>query len=252
MPRPILHVFHISHYCEKARWALEACGIDFELRQLMIGTHRRVAAQRGAAAGTLPFLWTAQATISGSSAIVDWCETASPEAPPPWLAGETENTRAMEQRLDEVIGVHVRRFYYSDALFSMPDAVRPLFTAGLPWWRALVVKQGWPHIVQRMRRGLDLGPAQGLDSRAALDRELDWLDGLLADGRPWLGGDHWSRADLTAASLLAPLVAPPEHPVIKAVAFPATVRAAMDEWAERPSLRHVAHCYARWRRGPVV
>ena len=250
MSRPVLHVFHISHYCEKARWALEACGIDFELRQLMVGSHRRIAAQRGASAGTLPFLSTDQGVVSGSAAIVDWCEATSLTPPAPWRAGETAGTRAKAQRLDDVVGVHVRRFYYSDALFSMPAAVRPLFSQGLPWWQDLLVTLGWSRIVPKMRKGMDLGPAQGLESRAALARELDWLDGLLADGRPYLCGEHWSRADLTAASLLAPLVAPPEHPTIKTVAFPAQVRAAMNEWAQRPILRHVAQCYARHRGAP--
>lgn len=248
MPRPVLHVFNISHYCEKARWALEACGIDFELRHLMVGAHRRIAAQRGAPVGTLPFLWTAERTISGSAAIVDWCEATSLGSPAPWRPGEAADTRAIEQRLDEVLGVHVRRFYYSDALFSMPAAVRPVFSQGLPWWQGLGVTLSWSRIVSRMQKGMDLGPAQGLESRAALVSELDWLDSLLADGRPYLCGERWSRADLAAASLLAPLVAPPAHPVLKAVAFPAEVRAAMTEWAPRPILRHVAHCYARHRR----
>ena len=251
MPRPVLHVFNISHYCEKARWALEACGIDFELRHLMVGAHRRIAAERGARVGTLPFLWTTAGCVSGSAAIVDWCEAASLASPAPWKTGETDDTRALERRLDDVVGVHVRRFYYSDALFSMPAAVRPLFSQGLPWWQGFIVRLGWSRIVPIMRKGMDLGPAQGLESRAALLRELDWLDGLLADGRPYLCGEHWSRADLAAASLLAPLVAPPTHPILQMVAFPAQVRAAMAEWAPRPILRHVAQCYARHRVAPV-
>jgi hypothetical protein len=43
--------------------------------------------------------------------------------------------RAIEKRLDDVLGVHVRRFFYSYALTSMPLAVRPLFSEGLPLWQ---------------------------------------------------------------------------------------------------------------------
>jgi hypothetical protein len=37
-----------------------------------------------------------------------------------------------------------------------------------------------------MIKDLDLGPEQGQQSRALLEAELDWLDGLLADVRPYL------------------------------------------------------------------
>ncbi|MEI8158884.1 MAG: glutathione S-transferase N-terminal domain-containing protein [Burkholderiales bacterium] len=41
MKVPILYVFNISHYCEKARRALEHFGIAHEVRHVMVGTHRR-------------------------------------------------------------------------------------------------------------------------------------------------------------------------------------------------------------------
>ena len=63
-----------------------------------------------------------------------------------------------------------------------------------------------------MIRGLDLGTEQGQDSRQIIDAELDWLDEMLADGRDYLVGDRFSRADLTAASLVSTLALPPEHP----------------------------------------
>jgi glutathione S-transferase len=98
-----------------------------------------------------------------------------------------------------------------------------------------------------MIKGMDLGPAQGLESRGIVERELDWLDTLLADGRPYLGGNRFSRADITAASLLAPLVAPRQHPTYAAAVFPQAVAATMREWAERPALRKVRELYASWR-----
>ncbi|MBC7620264.1 MAG: glutathione S-transferase C-terminal domain-containing protein, partial [Candidatus Saccharibacteria bacterium] len=110
------------------------------------------------------------------------------------------------------------------------------------------VTLGWPAIVQMMIKGMDLGRKQGAESRAILDQELAWLDALLADGRPYLTGPTWTRADLTAASLLAPLVAPQEHPVVQALEFPAIVASAMKEWAQRPSLQFVNRAYALHRK----
>jgi Glutathione S-transferase, C-terminal domain len=56
----------------------------------------------------------------------------------------------------------------------------------------------------------DLGPGAAAESRARLETELDWLDGKLADGRAYLAGDRFSRADLTVASLLANFARPKE------------------------------------------
>lgn len=248
MTRPILYVFNISHYCEKARWALEQFGIDHEVRHVMVGTHRKLAKKLGAKKGSVPFLQTREGVISGSSAIIDWCEAQRPERAAQWQGTDPAQVRAIEQRLDDVAGVHARRFYYSDALITMPGAVRPIFSNGLPLWQRVAVTLGWSRIVPIMLKSMDLGPQQGLESRAILERELDWLDGLLADGRPYLTGSQWTRADLTAASLLAPLVAPTQHPMVHAVAFPAQVSAAMQEWAQRPALRHVGAMYARHRK----
>jgi len=247
MAKPILYVFNISHYCEKARWALDHFGIAHQVQHVMVGTHRRIARKLGAARGSVPFLQAGTSVVAGSSAIIDWGE-AQRGAHAPTLAGDNpEQARAIEKRLDDIAGVHVRRFFYSDALFTDPGSVRPMFSNGLPLWQRLAVTMGWSRIVPVMIKGMDLGPAQGLESRAIVERELDWLDGLLADGRPYLGGSRFSRADITAASLLSPLVAPRQHPTYGAAVFPPTVAATMQEWAERPVLRKVRELYASKR-----
>jgi Glutathione S-transferase, N-terminal domain len=54
MTRTILYVFAISHYCEKARWALDHYGIDYELEYTMPGANRKIAKKLGAKSGSLP------------------------------------------------------------------------------------------------------------------------------------------------------------------------------------------------------
>jgi len=214
---------------------------------VMVGNHRRIARKLGAARGSVPFLQASDRVVAGSSAIIDWGE-AQRGAEAPSLSGEDpEQARAIEKRLDDIAGVHVRRFYYSDALTNDPASVRPMFSNGLPLWQRVAVTVGWSKIVPIMIKGMNLGLAQGLESRAIVARELDWLDGLLADGRPYLSGAEFSRADIAAASLLAPLVAPREHPTYAAAVFPQAVAATMKEWAERPILRRVRDLYATRR-----
>ena len=129
---PTLYVFNISHYCEKARWALDYFGMDYKARHVMPGAHRLIAKKLGAKRGSVPFLQTNDGVIAGSPAIIDWCEAHNTSQRPSLSGAQPEIVRVTEKRLDAVVGVHVRRFYYSDALFSNPAAVRPIFSDGLP------------------------------------------------------------------------------------------------------------------------
>ena len=247
MTTPTLYVFNISHYCEKARWALDYFGIDHEVRHVMPGAHRAIAKKLGAKRGSVPFLQTADGVIAGSSAIIDWCEMHNAGKRPSLSGADPEAVRATEKRLDDIVGVHVRRFYYSDALINAPASVRPIFSNGLPILQRVAVTLGWSRIVPIMIKGMDLGVEQGLQSRAVVEAELDWLDGLLAGGRPYLHGDQWTRADLTAAALLGPLAAPKEHPMTEKAFFPNAVLKAMKDWEKRPALQFVGRMYSTHR-----
>ncbi len=247
MPQNSLYLFAISHYCEKARWALERYDIVYQPRFVMPGTNRAIAKKLGAKSGSLPFLQAGDVVIAGSGAIIDWGEAnRAPNAAS--LAGDDPAAvKAIEARLDDVLGVHVRRFYYSDALLNDPASVRPVFSRDLSLFPRMMVTLGWSQIVPRMIKMMDLGPLQGAQSRDIIIAELDWLDHLLADGRSFLTGETLTRADITAASLLAPFVTPAEHPVYAILNLPTALSATIAQWQERPVLKWVKRMYADWR-----
>jgi glutathione S-transferase len=243
-PNPTLYVFAISHYCEKARWALDQFGIHYRLQHTVPGLNRAIAKRLGAASGSLPFLATNNGAIAGSGAIIDWGEARRAAGRASLAGSDPAKVLEIESRLDQIAGVHIRRYYYSDALLSDPGSVRPIFSRDLALLPRLAVTLGWSKIVPRMIAGMDLGPAQGLQSRDKLLGELDWLDRLLADGRAYLTGDQFTRADLTAASLLAPLVNPPQHPTYAGLAMPPALAQEIAAWRERPALQWVSAVYA--------
>jgi glutathione S-transferase len=243
MPHPTLYVFAISHYCEKARWALDHFGLPYQLHHTMPGMNRRIAKKFGSSAGSLPFLQVGDELITGSSSIIDWGEQHRKADRPSLTGAKPEQVSAIEKRLDEVTGVHIRCYYYSDALISDPASVRPIFAQDLPFIAKISVILGWSKIVPLMIKSMNLGPAQGLQSRDILIGELDWLDGLLSDGRPYLTGDVFTRADVTAASLLAPLINPTQHPTYAALNLPPTLAATTIDWRNRPILQWVKRMY---------
>ena len=57
-------------------------------------------------------------------------------------------------------------------------------------------------------------------------------------------------ADITAASLLAPLACPAQHPVYGERAYQEGMRAALQEWEGRPGIAWVRRLYAT-RRGAM-
>ncbi len=249
MDRPDLYVFAISHYCEKARWALDYLGIEYDLRYLAPGRHIEATAQLGAPGSSLPLLVSGEQVVHGSSAIIDWAKAAvaTPSKrldPEPEFA---EECRALERRLDDLVGVHGRRYYYSEALVDYPDTVWPIFARDLAPAERSLLEENWGITRQLMMGAMDLGPEQWEESRRIVVDQLDWFDGLLGDGRRFLVGDRFSRVDITAASLLAVMALPKEHPTYAALEIPPKASADLVQWSQRPTAAWVREIYRAYR-----
>jgi len=258
MTTPVLYIFAISHYCEKARWALDYLNIEYRLQHISPITHVKFVRGLGVADTSLPVLTAGSLTLQGSSRIIDWAEAQSRPGKSSQgkrslevdTIADVSSARTIEQRLDDVAGVHVRRYFYADALLNQPQKVRPIFCENLTWREQIMLRLAWGRICKYMIRGLDLGVEQGRESRLIIETELDWLDGLLADGRAFLLGEHFSRADIAAASLLSPLVLPPQHPTYHNLQLPPGVAADVAGWQERRSIRWVGDIYRNYRIFP--
>jgi glutathione S-transferase len=244
MSTPRLSIFAISHYCEKARWALDFYGFEYAVQYLAPGLHGRYAKRLGLPVSSLPILEVDDEVIQGSSAIIDWAEKHTMREVA-LCREQPAAVAATEQRLDAIIGVQIRRYFYSEALVSYPHTVRPIFTRDLTGMSRLFVLLAWSRIRGMMIARMDLGPAQQEDACTRIEAELDWLDDLLADGRTYLHGSALSRADITAASLIGPLVQPPDLDV--ALQLPPRVSADLVRWRERPVLQWVERIYREHR-----
>lgn len=124
--KPKLITFGLSHFCEKARWALDWHSIPYEEIGWPPGWHLVLAKRCGARATTLPIILDGETVIQGSGAIIDWAESRGNDprrslAPCRNLAEAQE----IERRADEVIGMHVRRLAYAETLPTCPSLVKP-------------------------------------------------------------------------------------------------------------------------------
>src|SRR5262245_24602430 len=72
--QPKFVTFGISHYCEKARWALDWHGIAYDEINWPPGVHIVLAKSCGAKQTSLPILLDGRRVIQGSGAIIDWAD----------------------------------------------------------------------------------------------------------------------------------------------------------------------------------
>jgi glutathione S-transferase len=242
--RPRLITFGISHFCEKARWALDWHGITYKEVSWPPGVHRILARRCGAQGATLPIVLDGEAVIQGSGAIVDWADQqAQDHARRLTLADSLE----MERRADSIIGVHVRRLGYAETLPRFPHLAKPALFRNASSSHRLIGNLMWPVSRRVMMRMYDITPEAASESRAKLEAELDWLDRKLVDGRPYLAGDRFSRADLTVASLLALFARPQEMPIYHEMSVPDALAADVERWRCRPAMRWVVAQYQAHR-----
>ncbi|GJM14984.1 MAG: hypothetical protein DHS20C13_03110 [Thermodesulfobacteriota bacterium] len=197
---------------------------------------------------TLPILIVDGEAIQGSANIIDWAENQSDD-PEKSLIPSTDLDKCLEveKHLDEVAGVHARRFYYSEALMDSPAEVRQIFARDLTFFNKMALRGSWSMVRKLMIQEMDLGKEQREDSKKIIERELEWLDDMLSDGREFLIGGKFSRADLTAASLLAVIAKPKKHPVYNDIPLPPKMKADMETWQERPAIKWVNRIYSQYR-----
>jgi len=248
--RPVLWHIVISHYNEKARWALEHKGVEHGRRAVSGGAHMPVAlALTRGRHRTFPVLELDGARIGDSTAIIAALERRFPE-PSLYPSDEAERRRALELEdwFDEEVGPHMRLLAWHELTRDrerLEDLVATQVPAATGRGRRLAAA-GARSFVNR-RYGVDSEAAAELARRKvaeALDRIESELDG------DYLVGECFSVADLTAAALLYPIVMPPEGPRLPG--GPEALERFRGQFAERRAYRWIEDTYRRHRRAGTV
>ena len=165
--KPRLITFGISHFCEKARWALDWHRIPYDEIGWPPGWHLVLAKRCGARATTLPIILDGKTVIQGSGAIIDWAESRGND-PRRSLApcGDLAEAQETERRADEVIGMHVRRLAYAETLPNCPHLVKPALFLRTSIVNRLIGNFMWPVTRQLMMRVYDIRPGAASESRS--------------------------------------------------------------------------------------
>jgi glutathione S-transferase len=251
MPRaaglPVLWHLKVSPYNEKARWALDYKRIPHVRRAETPGRHARIA-KRLAGGRTFPVLELNGEVVGDSTLIIEALERRQPE-PPLYPRDPDERRRALgiEDFFDEEFGPYERRLVLHHML-PHPQLLLNAFAPDLKGVRRSAARATYPQVRRRIVADFGIDDA-GIE--LAWEKLRAGGERFAAELQPngYLVGNGFTVADLSVASIFAPVVAPKQfpypqpqrdHPVF------ADLRGTLDEYG---ALEWTREIYAGHRPG---
>ena len=252
---PVLITIPISHYCEKARWALDRAGVAYQ-EQAHLQLIHRLAVRRAGGGTTVPVLVCGDRVLGESADIVD---AADAEAPPerrlyPDDPAAAAEIRELERDFDENLGPHGRRWMYHE-IRGRRDLALAYACTGVPAWQRLSLQLIYPAAAWAIDRYLDIDAASASQSETEVGTVFDTVAERLSDGRAYLCGDRFTAADLTFAALAASVLMPPEYgvPLPQPDDLPAAMAKKVRQFRAHPAGAHALAMFRDERRpGPAL
>lgn len=239
-----LIVIPISHYCERARWALEYAGLDFTEERHLQMFHRRPV-RRAGGRRTTPVLVTNDGTCLADSAdIVQYADANGSRPLYPQEPSLRQEVLELEEEMAGPFAVETRRVAYFE--FGSDKAMMLRYNnQGAPRLQRLAMRLAFRPAVRSLNRYLKVNEAHIAAGRGAIDAMFTKVADILADGRRYLFGDAFTAADLTFASMAAPVVAPPQYGVAlpKLDEVSPSARAIFDHFRSLPAGKFALRIY---------
>jgi glutathione S-transferase len=232
----------ISHYCEKARWALDRAGHAYVEERHVQGPSR-IFSRRAGGTGTTPVLVTDRGSLIDSEDIVAFADPTLRQADP--------DVARITRWLDANLGLPDRRLIYAHML-PHRELLLSFNNTGVPAWEEQAITAFWavlrPWAVKQVGVGGDIKARDEALTRHAFDAVAAWI----ADGRPYIFGDAFTAADLTFAALASPMIGPPEYgtPLPQPGTLPPETSEMIGRFREHPAGQFALRLYREQRPVP--
>jgi glutathione S-transferase len=205
-----LITFRISHYCEKARWALDRIGFPYVEDCHLPPLHRLKTTPLGGS--SVPVLVTDAAIFKDSADILKHLDAVAPPhlklyPDAPELRHEVER---LEAKFNRKLGVLTRQWGYFYALQNR-SVMQQLWCESVPTWEKLLFPVLFPVARRLVHSSYNVHRESALAAYRRTQQIFRVVSDRLSDGRQYLVGDCFSAADLAFASLSAPGKTPPEY-----------------------------------------
>lgn len=200
-----------SHYCEKARWALDYSQRPYKELAYLPGLHLTATALRSCGK-TVPVLRTGTEDYKDSTDILQFVDRErAPQVPS--LLGKDAALRKeilqFEDGLDERLGPAARLLVYHHLLGSVDTLVQIVGHGYGPLGKKSLglVMRG---LRGGIRKGYRINPERAVQAEDKIRRVFSETDQRLTSGAPFLFGTDFTAADLTLAALAGPVLMWPE------------------------------------------
>jgi glutathione S-transferase len=237
----------LSHYCEKARWALDLAGVPYREDGWAPCLHRLGLMRYRAT--TAPVLVVGDGTVLRESTdIVRHADDVAGLRLFGHDAAERAEIEALMARYDERLGPSARLGVYARVIDDPPMFTR-LACVGLEGSRRRAFEALRPGVGGLIRRYFRIDDAALRRADEVVEEEMAAAQERRG-GSLYLVGDRFTAADLTFAALAAPAVLPPQYgfgmPTVEELSPP--LREVVDRYRPTESGAAVLEIYARHRR----
>lgn len=199
----VLYQFPLSHYCEKARWLLDFKELEYSVKNIFPMAHRVLTGLK-TQSSTVPLVKDGKEWIGDSTELAFYLDakyTLRPLLPSdPVLRSKAV---MIEEKADKA-GIHVRRWAYSHILAE--EEVMNIMLNDYAYAKPFK-KQLAPFVRKGIAQLYKITPQKGEESLVKIQTIIDELElVLVSNGGRYFVGDCLGLADITVASMFAPLL----------------------------------------------
>lgn len=257
-----LITIRFSHFCEKARWGLDVCGVpyveDGHLPAFHIKPLKRARARgkKDAASSrySVPTLvFEDGRVLTDSTDILKFASDQSSGVdlyPEDARASDGSTIEELERRFHDDIAVHSRRLAYIFLLNDLPR-FRKLCRANVPGFESIAAAVAAPFLRKRMLDYMGVDANAKAESVAVIDRVMDDVS-RLTEGREFIAGDQLTAADISFAAAAAPALIVhssegfgAELPALSEL--PPAYRFLVEKWRKTRAANYALHLYRHHR-----
>ncbi|MGB3755092.1 MAG: glutathione S-transferase family protein [Rivularia sp. (in: cyanobacteria)] len=238
----------VSHYCEKVRWALDYLKLAYVEEPHMPPFYKFATTKAGG--GTVPVLVTEDENFTDSTDILKYLDSLvlNDAKLYPINSEQRQQVEELEELFDEKLGTAVRSWAYF-YIIDNSKIIQPKWTQNVPSVEKFLFPVIYPAMRSLVIKKYDVNAESATQYYQQIDNVFAKVNELLADGRKYLIGDKISAADFAFASLAAPILQPPEHPIKSSDSqeLPTQMLSAMKELRETAAGKFVLNLYATKR-----
>ena len=238
----------VSHYCEKVRWTLDILKLPYIEEPHMPPFYKFATSKVGG--GTVPVLVTEDKVFTDSTDILQYLDSIAPNEAKlyPIDSQQRQEVEELEKLFDEQLGTAIRSWAYV-YIIDNSQIIQPKWTQGVPFFEKLLFPIVYPPMRSLVRKKYHVNAESAGQYYTQIESIFEKVSGLLVDGRNYLVGDKISAADITFASLAAPILQPPQHPIKSSDSqqLPTEMLSKIKNFQQTAAGKFALNLYNNWR-----